>query len=415
MNEANDRLYQEREKRVMDTIALKKPDRVPVAVTFGFFPARYCGYTMADMMYDPDKIWDANLRTIQYFQPDQASSNPFGSFKGALLDILDFKQFQWPGRQLDVNVPFQFVENEYMKADEYEHFLSDISDFMVRKYWPRICGSLSGFERLSPFRNMITNYMGLGTFVPFVLPEVQASLEIMKKAGEEVIRINSYSSRFAQKIREEGFPAPTGGGTQAPFDTLGDFFRGTKGLMLDMYRRPNMVLRACEHLLPMMSEMAVKGAKASGNPRVSIPLHKGVDGFMSLDQFKTFYWPTLRELMMSLIKEGLIPVPFWEGDCASRLDVIKDIPQGKAMYAFEATDLIKVKEVLGERIAIKGGVPISLLATGTPDDVKECCKRLIDNVGRAGGFFMSASTSVEDAKMENLQAMFEFTKEYGVY
>jgi hypothetical protein len=412
MGNAKDQLYQEREKRVSDTIALKKPDRIPISVTFGFFPARYCGYTMADMMYDPDKLWEANLKTILDFQPDQAW-NPFGNFKGALLDILDFKQFQWPGRQLDVNVPFQFVESEYMKADEYDHFLSDMTDFMLRRYWPRICGSLKGFEKLSPLRNMITNYMGLGTFVPFTMPEVQEALEAMKKAGEEVVRIGSYSTRFSAKLKEEGFPLPSGSGTQAPFDTLGDFFRGTKGLMLDMYRQPEMVLKACDHLLPMMAETAIKGAKASSNPRVSIPLHKGIDGFMSLDQFKRFYWPTLRDLMMTLINEGLTPVPFWEGDCLSRLEIIKDIPPAKAMYAFEATDLIKAKDVLGDRISIKGGVPVSILATGTPDDVKVYCKNLIDYVGREGGFLLSTSSSVEDAKTENIRAMFDFTREYG--
>jgi hypothetical protein len=412
MSIAKNQLYLEREKRVTDTITLRKPDQIPISVTFGFFPARYCGYTMADMMYDPDKLWEANLKTILDFQPD-LGFNPFANFKGALLDILDFKQFQWPGRQLDVNVPFQFVEDEYMKADEYEHFLSDMTDFMMRKYWPRICGSLKGFEKLSPLRNMITNFMGLGTFVPFTLPEVQAALEAMRKAGEEVLRVGSYSVRFAEKLKEEGFPLPSGAGTQTPFDTLGDFFRGTKGLMLDMYRLPNMVLKACDHLLPMMAEVAVKGARMSGNPRVSIPLHKGIDGFMSLDQFKKFYWPTLRELMMILINEGLTPVPFWEGDCVSRLEIIKDIPPAKAMYAFETTDLFKAKDVLGDRICIKGGVPISMLATGTPDDVSACCKRLIDYVGRDGGFLLSTSTSVEDAKTENLRAMFDFTRGYG--
>jgi uroporphyrinogen-III decarboxylase len=415
MGKTGEELYEEREKRVQDIIALQKPDRVPVTASFGFFPARYCGYTMADMMYDPDKIWEANLKAILDFQPDQGL-NPFGAnFKGTLLEILDFKQLQWPGCQLDANVPFQFVEGEYMKADEYDHFLSDMTDFMMRKYWPRICGSFAGFAKLSPLRNFISYYMGLGSLMPFTLPEVQEALEAMRKAGEELARIGSWSRRFTEKLKEEGFPLQGGAGTQAPFDTLGDFFRGTKGLMLDMYRRPQMVLNACEKLLPMMVELAVNGARASGNPRVGIPLHKGLDGFMSLDQFKRFYWPTLKEMMLALINEGLNPVPFWEGVCDSRLEIIKDIPAGKAMYAFESTDVIKAKEIIGDRIAIKGGIPISILATGTVDDVKTRCKKMIDRVGRGGGFMLSPSTNIEDAKPENIKAMFEYTREYGVY
>ena len=60
-------------------------------------------------------------------------------------------------------------------------------------------------------------------------------------------------------------------------------------------------------------------------------------------------------------------------------------------------------------------VPLSLLATGTTEDVKACCKRLIDVVGKGGGYIMDASTGLEDAKPENVKALFEFTRSYGVY
>ncbi len=207
----------------------------------------------------------------------------------------------------------------------------------------------------------------------------------------------------------------TGGFTQAPFDTLGDFFRGTKGLMLDMYRTPDKVVKACEKLLPFMIEIALGATKVSGNPRVFIPLHKGLDGFMSLEQFKRFYWPTLRELMVALINEGCNPCPFWEGNCTSRLPIIKDIPAGKACYAFEATDMVKAKEILGDTVCIRGNVPLSILIGGTPDDVRAYCKKLIDTVGKGGGYIMDSATGLDDAKPENVKAMFEYTKEYGVY
>lgn len=41
--------------------------------------------------------------------------------------------------------------------------------------------------------------------------------------------------------------------------------------------------------------------------------------------------------------------------------------------------------------------------------------QLIDIIGHGGGFIMDASTQFDDAKPENAKAMFEFTKEYGVY
>jgi uroporphyrinogen-III decarboxylase len=185
--------------------------------------------------------------------------------------------------------------------------------------------------------------------------------------------------------------------------------------MLDMYRRPHNVIKACEKLLPFMLEMAVNGSKASGIPRVFIPIHKGLDGFMSMEQFKKFFWPTLRELMVSLINEGITPCPLWEGDCTSRLQVIKDIPAGKACYAFEATDMIKAKEILGETVCIRGGLPISILVTGTPEEVRASCKKLIETVGKGGGYILDTSTGLDDAKPENVKAMFEAVREYGGY
>ena len=416
MTEKARELLRQREKRFEDVLALRKPDRVPVMVSFGFLPALHLGMTIEEVMYDPEKLWDSQWKMTLEFNPDM-EQNPYAlRFLGPLLDALDFRQLKWPGHGLRPELTYQFVEGEYMTAEEYDPFLADPSDFMMRRYLPRICGALEGLKSLPALTSLITYSMGLPFgFIPFASPEVAGTLAALQKAGEESLRVAQYSRRFSERATELGFPIQTGAMTQAPFDTLGDYFRGTKGLMLDMYRRPDKVIAACEKLLPIMLESALNGTRVSGNPRVFIPIHKGVDGFMSLAQFKKFFWPTLRDLMVALINKGLTPCPFWEGDCTSRLEVIRDIPEGKACYKFEATDMVKAKELLGDRVAIRGAVPLSLLATGTPDQVKESCKRLIDTAGKDGGFIMDASTGLDDAKYENVRAMFDATREYGAY
>jgi uroporphyrinogen-III decarboxylase len=77
--------------------------------------------------------------------------------------------------------------------------------------------------------------------------------------------------------------------------------------------------------------------------------------------------------------------------------------------------MIKAKEVLRERVCIRGNVPLSLLVAGTPGDVRRYCKNLIDTAGKDGGFIMDAATGLDDAKIENVRAMFESTREYGIY
>jgi uroporphyrinogen-III decarboxylase len=56
-----------------------------------------------------------------------------------------------------------------------------------------------------------------------------------------------------------------------------------------------------------------------------------------------------------------------------------------------------------------------MLLSGTPDDVREYCKKLIDTAGKGGGFIMDSAVMLDEAKPENLKAMIDFTKEYGVY
>jgi uroporphyrinogen-III decarboxylase len=407
-------LYKQRQKRVLDAIELRTPDRVPITASFYFFPARYYGCSFKDMMYNPDTLQDVYLRVTREFEPDLAQS-PFGvMLPGPLLDLLDYKQMQWPGGMLPADVPFQFVEGEYMRAEEYDHFLSDPMDFIIRKYWPRISGSLQGLANLHPLGNFTTQ-MGTNVFGLFSPPEMQALLDTLKKAGRHLKRFGTYSKRFEKMLKKEGFYSQTGGMADAPFDLLGDFLRGTKGMMLDMYRRPDTILKACEKILPMEIEKGVQSTKRAGGKLCFIALHKGLDGFMSEEQFKKFYWPTLRDLAIGLIDEGLIPYMFWEGNCTSRLALIKDIPAGKAIYRFEATDMMKAKDILGDRVCIRGNVPISLLATGTQEEVRSYCKKLIDYAGRGGGLIMDAAAHVTEAKPENLRAMFDFTREYGVY
>jgi uroporphyrinogen-III decarboxylase len=154
-----------------------------------------------------------------------------------------------------------------------------------------------------------------------------------------------------------------------------------------------------------------------GNRQIQalIALHKGSDNFMSLDQFKKFYWPTLRELLLELIKEGLTPVVLAEGVYTSRLETISDIPEGKVVYWFEHVDMAKAKAVVGRKACIMGDVPMSLLSTGTVAQVKEYCKKLIDTAGKDGGFIMSSAANLDDAKLENARALIDCTQEYGVY
>lgn len=185
--------------------------------------------------------------------------------------------------------------------------------------------------------------------------------------------------------------------------------------MLDMHRHPDKLLQAIKKVTPIAIEMGVSSAKAAKNPMVWMFLHKGAGGFMSDKQFKTFYWPSLRELIVGLVEEGLTPCVYSEGDYTPRLEAIADVPKGKVLYHFETVDIYQAKEILGDVACISGNVPVGLLATGSVQDVKDYCKKLIDVLGKGGGFIMDTAAALDEAKPENVLAMGEVTREYGVY
>ena len=185
--------------------------------------------------------------------------------------------------------------------------------------------------------------------------------------------------------------------------------------MLDMYRQPDKLLQALEAMTPLMIKMGVGAAKTNGQPIIFMPLHKGADGFLSDEQFKKFYWPTLRKVMMGLIAEGVVPNPAAEGGYNSRLEAVCDLPKGKTLWMIDNTDMAKAKKTLGSVACLAGNMPSALLKVGTPQEVKDYAKKLIDTCSKGGGFIMSNGAFFDDAKPENVHAMIDFTKEYGVY
>ena len=52
MSRTPQELFQERDQRVNDAIALRKPDRIPVIPLFGAFASVYAGISRKDELYD---------------------------------------------------------------------------------------------------------------------------------------------------------------------------------------------------------------------------------------------------------------------------------------------------------------------------------------------------------------------------
>jgi uroporphyrinogen-III decarboxylase len=397
--------YKKRVTRFIKAIKLEEADRVPVILPAGNFPLYYSGMTLKEAMHDNEKLCRAYRKFFKDFESDTYAS-PMGIPPAKPAEIIQSLSSRWPGHGLpdDASMP-QFVEGEYMKADEYDAFINDVSDYCLRYYLPRTLGALApfaGFSPLSHILGMPNRFLG-----PAIMPEVRAAFKAIIDYGEETEKWMKPMREFDREALEAGFPTTFGGQAHAPFDILADTLRGTRGIFMDMYRQPEKIMEAMEMLTPINIEIGRQMSDATGKPIVFFALHKGDDTFMSDKQYEKFYWPTFRKVIIGLIEEGCVPNLFAEGKYNHRLEIIKDLPRGKVIWHFDQTDMFQAKKILGDNACIAGNIPSSLLCTGTPQAVKEYCRRLIDVCGKGGGFILTGGASIEKGNPDNLRAILE--------
>jgi len=409
--------YRRRMQRLKDVCQLKKPDRVPGILSCGNVVATWAGVTHGDLMYDMDKAVDAVVRFNREFQPDYQTMGNCLPGKG--FSRLGVATYRWPGDGLPPTVPFQMVEGEYMRDDEYDDLIADPGGFYLRVYMPRAFTALKGLALLPNLYSTVELPVLIPLLGAFAAEPMQETLRAMIEAGQAANEWFAAAAKAGNVLAFElGEPAALlASFTKAPFDIIADTMRGTRGIMLDMYRQPKKVLAAVEALTPIAVKVAVEGAISAGNPLVFIPLHKGADGFMSDKDFRTFYWPSLKATLLGLIEAGTVPLLFVEGSYNSRLDVIAEsgIPAGKSLWMFDKSDMKAVKEKFGSWACFGGNVPVSMFYTATPEELSDYIKRLIDTVGQDGGFFIAPGAVIDDSRPENLHAFVKTVREYGVY
>jgi hypothetical protein len=407
--------YSERALRLKKALTIKQPDRVPVILPAGNFPAYYAGLDLKTVMYDYTELKRAWASFMRDFGEEMDCFNGPGlTYPGKVLEIMDYKLYKWPGRGLGDSVnSYQFVEGEYMRADEYDAMTKDPAGFMLRTVLPRQFGALQSLTGLAPFTAVYGRPLQI--VAPFAHEEVRQAYRAFIDAGLEWEQWQKWVGSFMQEATSAGFASLRGTMATAPFDIIGDSLRGTQGIILDMYRQPQKLLQGLEVITPIMIEQILSSINALGGFIVTFPLHKGDDTFMSDKQFETFYWPTLKQTILALKEEGIMSFLFAEGKFKRRLEAIGELPPGWTVWQFDQTDMAAAKKAIGGMACIAGNVPASLMCTGTPQAVKEYCRRLIETCAPGGGYILTGGAQATEASPQNFRAMMAAAREYGEY
>jgi hypothetical protein len=401
--------YKTRATRIIHALKLEESDRVPVEIPAGPFIAHYSGTDLKTIMYNVEEARKAFFKFYQDFDVDAFDSSGFG-MPGRTYEILGYKAYRWPSYGLSPDASMvQFVEAEYMKADEYDAFIYNPLDYMLRNYLPRTWKVFEPLQNLPP----VSALFGLPQWILSAATkiDIRNMSKTLARAGDDFQIWRTVVGECSRKAMAMGFPSFDGGMAIAPFDFFADSLRGTRGITMDMYRQPEKLLKALDLVTPLIIDSAVAAAEFSPSPLVLMPLHKGDDGFMSESQFKTFYWPSLRKVFLGLMEQGLVPAPIADGRYDTRLEIVKDVPAASMMFTFEKTDMFKAKKVLGKTMCIAGNVSASQLYVCNPQEVKEYCRKLIEICGKGGGYILTLGSTVDKGNSANMRAVVDAAHE----
>lgn len=402
--------YKERIERLRRTYDMEPHDR-PIADPFmgaNEYIVRRKGIQGKDIIYNHDKLREPLLEFHREFQPDVSVG--MLPYPGKSWDMLDFKLYVWGSQKLPENLVIQAVEGEYMTADEYSDFIADPTAFWLKQYLPRAYGALAPLTMLPDFPRISESVDTIDLLLPFAEPSFQEMLHKMMEAANELMKVLGAVGQTMGMIAAEGFPGMGLNIVKTPFDYLGDTLRGTRGILTDMYRRPNELLAACEAYVPVLIKSIVGASDRTSAPCALYVLHKGADTFMSQEQFKKFYWPTWKQVMLGLYEEGITSYLFIEGSYNSRLENLAEMPEKSLVCHFDQTEMGPVKEILSDRFIIAGNVPASLMAAGTVDEVRAYCADLVELFKDTPAYILAHGCYFENTTDEKLRAFMDAVK-----
>ena len=391
-------LYSERLNRYVTALRNGRPDRVPIRPFVAEFTATYAGYTCQEVTHDYEKAFAAVRRCAADFDWDAVVSNMVYVWTG-LTQAIGLKYYGVPGIDVPADVGFQYLEpseeDAHMRADEYDALIDDPTAFLYNVWLPRVARDVLATGEPTTYRNNLSFVKG-----------GMAMLQYFNAFGEQNARLRS----------ECGTVPAIAGILKAPFDIIADKLRGYVGLTKDMFARPEKVLAACEALAPHLLHVAL----ATADPQKQVPIgfwmHRGCVPLVTPGQFDSHYWPTLKPIIETLWAHGHQTLFYAEGDWNHHLDRFAELPDASIVFHCDQGDIFEAHRKLGRKFCLSGGIPNYVLGYGTPQNVRARCKRVIDEVAVDGGYIMDASAIIQnDARVENIRAMTDFTREYGVY
>jgi len=398
MYEKTDQIYQQKLERYVTALRNEKPDRVPFRPFAAEAVTNCSDYTCQDVAHDYEKAFDATCKLCEVLDCDATVANMVYVWTG-LTEAMGLKYYGVPGIDIPADRGFQYIEppeeEAFMKADEYDQLIDDPTAFLYNVWFPRVSRDASLIGEASTYRNNLAFVRG-----------AMAMMDYFTAFGPQIARLK----------QETGTVSAIAGILKAPFEILADKLRGYIGLTMDMETQPDKVLEACEALAPHLCNIAM----ATGDPEKRVPIgywmHRGCVPFVRMSQFHSHHWPTLKPIIEELWANCFQTLFYAEGNWNAHLESFRELPDRSIVYHVDQDDVFDVHRKIGDKFCISGGIPNFLLSYRSPEETRTFVKKVLTGVAREGGYILDAAAIMQnDTKIENLKAMANAAREFGIY
>ncbi len=365
----------ERQNRILKAMRGEKNDRVPLMFAGDYALIRYAkpettfGYMIREHETMTQTIIDDVLP--KFPKVDMLAAVGMSSKH---LGAAHMAKTYLPGKELDEDVMWQLLFEHIMKEEDY--------DFVIKNGWKKY-QDICLFERLG-----------------YDPEEMRLDFE----AG----------LRNKQRYYDAGYPFIKGSMLPAPFDALA-FGRGLMDFFCELYEIPEKILAVLNIIMDEYEaeneaeiRRSIAEAKAHGEEIMYTiaPCVQANCNLLGRDMFEQFGWPLIERQANFILDAGGYIFFHMDANWTDFLDLFKAFPKGRCLFDSDGgTDMRRLKDTLGGRMALTGSIAPALLAFGTPEKVyKACC----DEIEEMGDGYILAGSCTLPANMpgENVDAMY---------
>jgi len=266
--------------------------------------------------------------------------------------------------------------------------------------------------------------VGLGYGQPTLHPLAGASLRDVHAyawpdpAWMDVAHIGAEAERFDRQYAILG-------GDWSPFwHDLIDLL-GMEEMYLKMYDEPALVDAILAHVVDYYAAVSERIFEAAGTAIdvffIGNDLGSQQGPLLSEAMFRRFILPHLARLIDLGHAYGLKVMLHCCGGFAELIPAMIEVGLD-GLHAIQPScagmDLRRLKETFGDRTLFNGAIDSHhVLIDGTPQSVRDATREILDIMKPRGGYVAGAShdTILEETPLENVLAMFDAVREYGVY